>query len=247
MRAMSVYVDGGCYTIADIAIESTKAVITCGIGANLEFEEQLGMILNQKQATHVPFFAYDPYVGNFSNLEISKQIKMQVRKVGCGRLDDSSGEFEVLTLRSILQRENLLSSTGESFETGMGGGLFLKMDIEWSEWQVFDSPEIDAELLNHFDQIIIEFHGLLDNEEPPFMNSDYFDPQVSARDFSSIDINKIMVLLLAETHCNTLQHTASYMQHTATHCNTLHTLHHTVPHCNALLPAETHSCRIYHI
>ena len=41
------------------------------------------------------------------------------------------------------------------------------------------------------------------------------------------------------THCNTLQHTATRMQHTATHCNTLqrtathcNTLQHTVTHCN---------------
>jgi len=33
------------------------------------------------------------------------------------------------------------------------------------------------------------------------------------------------------THCNTLQHTATTLQHTATHCNTLQ---HTATHCNAL-------------
>ena len=38
--------------------------------------------------------------------------------------------------------------------------MILKMDVEGAEWEVFSS--ISEEVLNQFDQIVAEFHGLLD-------------------------------------------------------------------------------------
>jgi len=48
------------------------------------------------------------------------------------------------------------------------------------------------------------------------------------------------------THCNTLQHTATHcnsLQHTATHCNTLQ---HTATHCNTLQHPATHCNTLQH-
>ena len=44
-----------------------------------------------------------------------------------------------------------------------------------SEWSVFHSHDLDADVMRQFDQIIIELHGLLDSEEPPTDNAGYFD------------------------------------------------------------------------
>ena len=41
-------------------------------------------------------------------------------------------------------------------------GLILKMDVEGFEWDVFDNA--DDDILNRFDQIVVEFHGLLELE-----------------------------------------------------------------------------------
>ena len=42
-------------------------------------------------------------------------------------------------------------------------GIFLKMDIEGYEWEVFNSLSID--ILKKFDQIVLEFHDLLNYDE----------------------------------------------------------------------------------
>jgi hypothetical protein len=67
------------------------------------------------------------------------------------------------------------------------------MDIEWSEWQVLHPSVVDSELLRNFDQIIIEFHGLLDDEISPLDDANYFDPLLSHRDHSCVDVEKIQV------------------------------------------------------
>ena len=47
-----------------------------------------------------------------------------------------------------------------------------------SEWSVFHSHDLDADVMRQFDQIIIELHGLLDSEEPPTDNAGYFDEAI---------------------------------------------------------------------
>ena len=50
---------------------------------------------------------------------------MQVRRAAGSGFDDSSGDFERLTLATILRREKLLERVEGR------GGCVLKMDIEW--------------------------------------------------------------------------------------------------------------------
>ena len=50
---------------------------------------------------------------------------VQVRRAACSGVDDSSGDFERLTLATILRREKLLERVEGR------GGCVLKMDIEW--------------------------------------------------------------------------------------------------------------------
>jgi len=60
---------------------------------------------------------------------------------------------------------------------------------------------------------------------------------------------QLLLLLLSETHCNTLHHTATHcntLQHTATHCNHCKTLQHTATHCNTLQHSAPHCATLQH-
>lgn len=69
--------------------------------------------------------------------------KTGICKEGCERKD----------LKTL---KELLKSNGHSSERNM----LLKMDVEGAEWDVLST--IDAGILNQFDQIVMELHGLLD-------------------------------------------------------------------------------------
>jgi hypothetical protein len=100
-RVLDVYRNGGSYTLSDVALDSMRAVLVFGIGDNIEFEYQLAHILHQRQGRDVPFFAYDPYAGNFSLDEVQRQPNMLLRLASCSRFDDASGDFETLTLLAL--------------------------------------------------------------------------------------------------------------------------------------------------
>ena len=48
------------------------------------------------------------------------------------------------------------------------------------------------------------------------------------------------------SHCDTVQHTASTVQHTAAHGNTLHTWQHTATHCDTLQHSAAHGSTRQH-
>jgi len=126
----------GGYVIVD-TLKNLDSVLSLGVGSDISFEESLSSHVNR----------IDLYDHTVSELPI-KINNANFFKLGIS--EESHPDFVTL------------SDAVESF--GDGDNVLLKMDIESSEWKVLASTP--STTLNRFQQIVVEFHGLLNIDNP---------------------------------------------------------------------------------
>jgi hypothetical protein len=126
----------GGYVIVD-TLKNLDSVLSLGVGSDISFEESLSSHVNRIDL-------YDHTV-----LELPIKIN-NANFFKLGISEESHPDFVTL------------SDAVESF--GNGDNILLKMDIESSEWKVLASTP--STTLNRFQQIVVEFHGLLNIDNP---------------------------------------------------------------------------------
>lgn len=126
----------GGYVIVD-TLKNLDSVLSLGVGSDISFEEAL--------SSHVK--RIDLYDHTVSQLPI-KINNANFYKLGISK--ESYPDFVTL------------SHAIKSFSDG--DNILLKMDIESSEWAVLASTS--STTLNRFQQIVVEFHGLLNIDDP---------------------------------------------------------------------------------
>lgn len=126
----------GGYVIVD-KLNELDAVLSFGVGTDISFEIGLSKFVSK-------LALYDHTVN-----ELPTRIHNAVF-VKTGLSDHSEANF--CTLEEALDQFHPYSN------------ILLKMDIEASEWAVFRNTRKDV--LNHFQQIVIEFHGLHNISDP---------------------------------------------------------------------------------
>jgi hypothetical protein len=125
--------DGG-YIVADCQLDTVAAMYSFGIADDDLFD--LAFAQNFKK----PVYQYDPFVEKSPSESINPLIRFNKRGVS----DRKTDLFDTL--------ENFVRENGHTDQD-----LFLKMDIEGAEWEVFAS--IPPAVLQQFSQIVLEFHG----------------------------------------------------------------------------------------
>lgn len=160
--------DGG-YIIYDKLLPKTDVLLSYGVGWEISFEEDFNRRTNKKVLMFDPtmFGKYIMNFNDFKNLLISFRIgaafkylyatwelwrkKKQLEAkniffVNEGIAKTRSPQYD--TLASHLERFNLQKSS-----------ILLKMDIEASEYAVFEDNNV-YQCFQHVTQIVIEFHDL---------------------------------------------------------------------------------------
>ena len=126
--------DGGYVMINNF--DKVSKIYSVGIGEDISFDTYF----SDKEKD---VFMYDHTI---SDIQIHNSF-LHWFKIGlCGGISSNN----MKTLQAII-KEN-----GDEDNNNM----ILKMDIEGYEWDVF--KEIDSEILDHFDQIVLELHGMHD-------------------------------------------------------------------------------------
>jgi hypothetical protein len=133
--------DGG-YVMFD-ALDGDGPVYSFGIGENIGFDEDFA-------ERGRPVFMFDHTIEGLPRLN----PLFHFMKLGI------SVEDEAANLTFSL--DYFIRKLGHAGRTD----LILKMDVEGAEWDVFDS--IAPEVLNHFQQIVVEVHWLLGLDDPQF-------------------------------------------------------------------------------
>lgn len=126
----------GGYVIVD-TLKNLDSVLSLGVGSDISFEEALSTHVNRIDL-------YDHTV---------PQLPININNANFYRLgisEESRPNFVTL------------SQAVESFPDD--DNILLKMDIESSEWNVLAS--IPSKTLNRFEQIVVEFHGLINIDNP---------------------------------------------------------------------------------
>ncbi len=126
--------DGG-YVVADCNLDNVAALYSYGIAEEDLFDLQFS------QNFEKPVFQYDPYVDRSPSALNNPLISF--KKQGVSSVKDHQHD----TL------ENHIIENGHT-----SNPLFLKMDIEGMEWEVLAA--IPDSILQQFDQIVLELHGL---------------------------------------------------------------------------------------
>ena len=124
--------DGG-YLLADCIKESSQ-VFSIGVGDNTSFDEAISEIV-------MSVFMIDHSVDIYPKRPNITFIKKKL----VPNVTDSSLEISLSELCDELDNSN---------------PTILKMDIEGSEWAILEST--DQAILQKFDQIVIEFHGIIE-------------------------------------------------------------------------------------
>lgn len=91
---------------------------------------------------NIDVFQYDPTIHDIPE----QNVKFHFFKIGIAGEDDM--DRHMLSLNTILEKNG----------HGTAQNMILKMDVEGAEWQFIESVTI--ELLDKFDQIVFEMHGL---------------------------------------------------------------------------------------
>jgi hypothetical protein len=126
--------DGGY--VLDSSLSKDLCCLSIGAGTNISFD--IG-ISNFVDTVHL----YDHTIPELPTaLEVDANI--QFFKNGLGTIQDN----EFVTLRDCIDKFPINTQ------------LILKVDIEGDEWKVFSS--VDPNLLTRCQQIVVEFHGLLE-------------------------------------------------------------------------------------
>jgi hypothetical protein len=126
--------DGG-YVVLDEVSQNSKNLISYGVESNTSFEEKF---VDKYGATA---WLFDHTVES----PVLKRERMFFKKEGVSTKKTKN----LNTLSSHVQEIRESSDFSNQ-------GFTLKMDIEWNEWDVFDSAS--ESLIDKFDQIICEFH-----------------------------------------------------------------------------------------
>lgn len=126
----------GGYVIVD-TLKNVDSVLSLGVGSDISFEESLSSHVNRVDL-------YDHTV---------PELPIKIDNANFFRLGISGDS-----------RPNFLTLSDAVASFRDGDKILLKMDIESSEWNVLASTP--STTLNRFQQIVVEFHGLLDIENP---------------------------------------------------------------------------------
>ena len=134
--------DGGYIVVSDKAdsLSASKIAYSFGISDDVSFDLDLA-----KRGYEV--FMYDHTIKKLP--QYNEHFHWQ--KLGLAASPDPSLKLDALT--------NMIRTNDHENISGM----FLKMDIEGYEWEVFNSLPMD--ILEKFDQIVLEIHDLLDYDE----------------------------------------------------------------------------------
>lgn len=124
----------------DGSFSRSQIAYSIGIGGDVSFDLDLA-----KRAYEV--FQYDHTIETLPK----NNEHFHWKKLGLAASSNPQLKLETL--------ENMLKANGHENSSG----LFLKMDIEGYEWDVFNS--LSSGFLEKFDQIVLEFHELLNYDE----------------------------------------------------------------------------------
>ena len=123
--------DGG-YIVSENVSKKTDILISFGAENNIDFEEHFLKKFKPKN-----IYLFDNCI---DKIKSENKIKFFKKKISFKKTKNSE------TISNILKKTNSKNIT-------------LKMDIEFSEWKIFES--ISEKDLNSFDQILVEFHFFL--------------------------------------------------------------------------------------
>jgi len=131
--------DGGYIAVSDEAgnFSQSKIAYSFGIGGDVSFDLALA-------GRGYEIYQYDHTIENIP----ADDKHFHWKKLGVAASADPQLKLETL--------ENMIKANGHENTSGM----FLKMDIEGYEWEVLNS--LSPGFLEKFDQLIFEFHGLID-------------------------------------------------------------------------------------
>ncbi len=134
--------DGGYIAVSDKngSLSSSKIAYSFGIADDVSFDLDLA-------ARGYEVFQYDHTIEKLPQ----NNGHFHWKKSGLAASSNPSQKLETL--------ENMLKANGHEHSSG----IFLKMDIEGYEWEVFNS--LSSDFLEKFDQIVIELHDNLDYDE----------------------------------------------------------------------------------
>ena len=139
--------DGGYIAYEEIC-KITENVISIGVEDNVSFDLDFVTKFPQSKV-HLFDHTVDKLPHEHDNFTF--------HKVGVGI--NKSADFDTL----------------KSFSLGMSNKTLLKMDIEWNEWKIFKT--LDEETLNHFSQLLVEFHLIhVDTSDNFLLSQDTLTP-----------------------------------------------------------------------
>lgn len=153
-----MYVDGG-YRFVRIGRQNDGGYVMVDDFKNRRIAYSIGIADDVSWDSDMAKRGFDVYMYDHTIEGLPESNdKFHYFKTGLGSSANSSDP-------SIKTLDAMLRDNGHENEYGM----VLKVDIEGTEYDVFS--EIDENILNRFSQIVIEFHGLVQNEHERKMKS----------------------------------------------------------------------------